>query len=159
MPKDMNAITLKEALARHNAKHPESQLHDVTESLEAAGAERLRDLMEVRDPDFGDRLGRTFAGTSPRIRYVAAEMCAAMWAVHRVHGTDWEEMAAVLGLPSYPLPIDPEAKRLVIKRVGRAKRLVIKRVGRAMRLLGLLVKIGCVKRGEGTAARNVGGRV
>jgi len=138
-PKTISApgITLDEALAMHNAKHPESRLVDITDALDTAAADRLPALLTAREA------GRPAAqqnvrelieeGSTPRERVEALLFFAALRFSLKGKPRATERMSAILKGPR----ATPETRA----DVGRAERV--------WHLLHRLVRTGCQKRGEG----------
>lgn len=128
-------ISLDEALARHNAAHPESRLVDITDGLTGAAARRLHSLLQARvnEPEWTAELNGVLAGLdTPRKRLSLLLVCAAGRAARRACGLSWERFQDVLMETG-----DPERRQLDAARIRRA-----------VRLLKTLLRSGCLRRGE-----------
>ncbi len=129
-------IDLEEALALHNANHPESRLVDITDALDTATANRLLALLLGREagrPDAQQNL-RELAeeAETPSDRLKHLLFLAAMRLSLKGKPRATERMRAILKGPR----ATPETRA----DVGRAERV--------WHLLHRLVRTGCLRRGE-----------
>lgn len=128
--------TLAAALALHNAKHPESQLVNITDTLDTAAADRLLSLLlaHVKDRPAAQQNLQELAQESDTpgncLRNLLFFASVRFSLKGRTRGT--ERMNALLE----DARATPETRRDA------------KRAGRAWRLLDRLLRTGCLRRGE-----------